>query len=393
MSGPDFDAAPLPTRTPGPRPAAGRSLAWTFLTVAIGIGAALGFDAAWPGEREADLAGLGDKLAWWREHGAAVDVAVVGSSRVYRSVVPRIVSESLAEQGCGEQRVFNFAWPGSSAPTLLRVLDEIDATPAPSGGRIVLVDPHPAIGPPLHLPGHPRSRYANGWDTAGLGFDQLRAFAIDGGFGAHPVAQALQAVGVEPMRSIRVRLGLDYLRTLAVSLLGIGSWSERFFGAASAPRRSDAAHLVDAGYVSLDANLARATGAARERLLRRRLGPDDDAWLDERRAELRRVAGQPAEPLAAPGRRLVARLLDAAGERGALLLTPTLDERNERKAASIAARFAPEHPVFAVDLATWPALGDTAHWFDRGHMSDAGARAYSARLGERLCAWIRAAGD
>ena len=389
MSGPHFDAPPLPPRPAGTRPAPGSFAALGALALAAFFGAALALDAWRPAAPEAGLAGLGDKLAWWRRHGAEVDLAVVGSSRVYRSVVPRVVEETLAAQGCGERRVFNFAWPGSSAPTLLRVLERVAETPAPPGGRIVLVDPHPAIGPPLHLPGHPRSRYANGWDTIGLGFDQLWAFAIDGGFGAHPFAQALQALGVDAMRSIRVRLSLDHLRTLAVSLLGIGTESERGFGSAGDPARADASHLADAGYVSLDANLARASGAARERLLRRRLGPDDDGWLDERRNALRALLEAPAAPLGAPARRLVERLLAAAGEGGALLLTPTLDERNQQVAGSIATHFSAERPVFAVDLASWPALGETAHWFDRGHMSDVGARAYSARLGERLCAWMR----
>ncbi len=58
---------------------------------------------------------LQEKIAWWNEHADEYDTLYVGTSRVYRGLMPRIIDQRMAEAGL-PTKTFNFGIDGLFAP-------------------------------------------------------------------------------------------------------------------------------------------------------------------------------------------------------------------------------------------------------------------------------------
>jgi len=71
---------------------------------------------------------IGAKLAWWNTHGADYDTLIIGTSRLYRGVIPRVLDETAAAEGM-PLHSFNLAVDGLRPPEDDFVLEKALAVP------------------------------------------------------------------------------------------------------------------------------------------------------------------------------------------------------------------------------------------------------------------------
>lgn len=67
---------------------------------------------------------LEEKFAWWEQHADEYDTLFLGTSRVYRGLMPRIFDERMAESGM-PAKAFNFGIDGMFAPEDTFVLERL----------------------------------------------------------------------------------------------------------------------------------------------------------------------------------------------------------------------------------------------------------------------------
>ncbi len=376
-----WDEPPLPG---GQRPARPGPLLLAALAAAFAAALLVGLLlASEPAERFPleTLGRLSDKLAYLDEHRAELDLVFVGSSRVFRAIVPDVVDAEAARLGCVGLRSYNLGWPGMSAPMMARVAQRVSRAPG-ERHRVVLIEPVGAHGPALQLAAHPHARFANSAATAPLGFLQLWV---------RPPAEQLASSRL-PARLTQLRLSLRYLATLLASSLPVGSAQRAAFAEAPLPEPPDELLRAQRGYHGLEQAVRTGDPEVRALLEKRRLDRSRDAaafagWV----SDLERAKAGERAPLSALEARFVEGLLAAAEgprTRAGALLPPILRADGllwSRRVVHHLESRAPERPVaFAPpeDLRPLYAMG---RWFDRGHLGDAGARLFSRAVARDLC--------
>ena len=308
----------------------------------------------------------GEKLSWISACEVSADILVIGTSRVYRHVVPAIVDAGLARRG-HDLKSLNLGVPDLSyheAQDLLTALGSC-GPPVP---RLVIIDPELA------------PHDSDNWATERRMRGQTPARAWEG------ASQGFRLAGVAglspPRRWGHLKGGMSHLLSGGARLLGFGVGARALFPDTAgyhvrdfAPPRQDAG-----GWISLEDEPGEGIVRRRARHLSR---------LEGFTTELQTPLEVPDLHLQATERAVLQGLVaqvEALGAEPVWMLSPSVDLNRRRAALSqdLPALF-PDQPQLGYyrgqsDVAVYePSL-----WFDRSHLTSAGAAIFSDRLASDL---------
>lgn len=301
------------------------------------------------------------KLEHLAAHGDRYDTIFLGSSHVYRQIVPEVFDAAAAEAGVPTHS-FNFGIAGMRGLELEFVLDRILARRLPNLRWVVIEPGDPAERAEAANRENERFVAWHDWTHTWRALDLLLGGerpGYDWSSWAH-----------------------EHLPALARRELNLGRGSERI---RNRPRpESDAIGPAGDGFVALD---WRDSDSIRER--RREFLNDVDGFR-ARTLEYAALVGSGVRDLEPFERRFLARLVarvEQAGARAIFLIPPVQNANDE-----FLLRAADEGVVPVVlhyaDPALHPDFYDPELRFDRGHLNLKGAKLFSARLARDFADYV-----
>ncbi|MBX3518091.1 MAG: hypothetical protein KF815_14250 [Rhodospirillales bacterium] len=312
---------------------------------------------------------LWDKLQYYAANRDRYSVVFLGTSRIYRTIIPEAVDEAMRESGCNET-TYNFGVEGMFSVERDYVLDKIISERSPALKVIVTEDVLPSIGKA---------------DDANYLSDRVRYF-----YNIQSLPTFLDSLLSYPESALDtfyrlIYLGIGYVREysgvshLASLLPKVGPDSASLY---------DKGFLDNHGYLALKAE----TDASFE--VRRRSFVEDEQWIVRDRQERDLKGAYPADPRAEKrGAHLAQRLADIAesGIRPAILVLP--QERPETTVQAINTVISKQVDTALVldynKINQYPEFFDRDLWFDAYHFTSVGARLASKMIGRDLCRAIK----
>ncbi len=312
---------------------------------------------------------LWDKLQDYAANRDRYSVLFLGTSRIYRTIIPEAVDEAMRESGCNET-TYNFGVEGMFSVERDYVLDKILSERSPALKVIVTEDVLPSIGKAddaSYL--SDRVRYFYNIQSLPIFFDSLLSYpepALDT-FYRHiylVIGYAREYSGVSQLAALFPQVGPD-----SAALYDKGFLNNR-------------------GYLALKAE----TDASFE--VRRRSFVEDEQWLVRDRQEQDLKGAYRADPRAEKrGTHLAARLAEIAesGVRPAILVLP--QERPETTVQAINSVISRQVDTTLIldynKITQYPEFFDRDLWFDAFHFTSVGARMASKMIGHDLCRAIK----
>jgi len=284
-----------------------------------------------------------------------INTLLLGSSRVYRGLDPKIFDEALARADV-RSRTFNHSWPDMSLVEMLRVLESL---PEDAVLDRILIEPSLFS---LWVVENPRSVRTRAFHTPQTTVDMLRLI----GCGNYPAGDAIEAGYHTLMAGLSHVVGVGVLRDGLVESDSLPEASINGF------RPLDLE--TDEGFLERHRKLKRRTKAYKKRVSR-----------IHRKQKLPRR-------LASCERELIERVVAVAESRGAqvtVVIPPTV--RRVREYAGLRAGLADVGvSVLAYDdPALYPALYAIKHRFDVEHLNAKGARVWARMVARDLLALER----
>lgn len=329
-----------------------------------------------------DLDDLSAKIAYFDAHRDAVDIIIVGSSRVYRGINPALVEASIVDHGCRPRTVFNFGLSGMSAPLMAKLMDYIAATA--TRDHMVFFEPELPLGPEFDFTVTERARFSNQWSTIVPGTLQLAA-SYDGS------TRSSINTGI---------LYMKYAASFARTGLGVGRLRDLILSKMNEPATPSDPGVPwnQAGFYSLDQELRASSGDQKSTLARRRAEVTSSSGRAGLATRFQEMDAALRKPVAASQfqQRYVDYLLDRARLRGitpAFIFMPMNDAQGAIRQAAMAAYIEKTHPEITVIDANpshMPDLYQPAFWFDYGHLTAAGAAQLSQYVGVEICQKMKA---
>ena len=310
----------------------------------------------------------GSKLEVYAASSDPYDVVFVGSSRVYRHVVPDVIDSRLEAAGV-PGRSFNFGVAG------MRALETLETLPLVLGAS-----PQPpkwvVITPELVEPEFDAEATVRG--IAWHSFDSTVA--------------SLQAVAASDADlSNKLDWALSHLTAFSWNATGVGQYLAAIANTPDA-NTFEAAGLGGDGWVSLDLFLDLATGRARRNLATRQDRLDEAgaesfaAKVASLSATAEAVYADPPALNAAESSYLesLRKTVEGAGSRLVLMVPPGGDEFTADWLIAAQQQGIVDSLIVLADPRTHPELFDLDLWFDNGHMNERGAVLFSQVLGDEL---------
>ena len=377
-------ASPAPPRPDGElRPPAALARALVAVAAFVLTGLALRAVAIAPG---GDV--IGAKLDWWRAEAARYDTVFVGSSHVLRAFVPETFDRELAAAGL-ESRSFNF---GVQAVHLIEERWLLERVLAAGDGHLRRVFFEyqwltPQIDPENAF--LPRTIYWHDWEATSLAVERALHWERELGAGFGYVEDEAQRHSIFTLADRCLPSGLrashEHLEHFAAERLLIGRGKDVAKGLLRTPEPRWA---QTEGYVALEDDAAGAGAEPRSYLARRK------RFLDERERFRNDVAMLEREPVVFGDAdwvnealtrvddlelvRAIARSVEERGIEFVLVIMPSqsanrpFEERLERELGAPVLRY--NQPGLHPELYT------LENRFDSGHLSEVGARLFSAEL-------------
>ncbi len=310
------------------------------------------------------------KLEYLDEHGEEIDLVFVGSSRLYRGVIPAVFDAELARRG-HRLRSFNLSMvamrPHEANAVLRRMLDM-------HPGRLRYVVIELADWTPVIMPSNRFSERATGWHDTPETRSVLRSSWLAGS----SLAERLSLMWNHLLHWGAHVLHVGRGPAVVGSLLG----ADAHAGAHADARADRAALRARRGFAPFTAAEYRQglTGHNRRQLV------DDLAGY---RAEVARIAagnrgpgGGPAYNVSSLERQV--RLVEEAGAVPIYVVPPGIEATPQllRQGSRVPVLLAFNDPE------RYPELYRVDRRFDRRHLNTAGARAFSTELARRVSDWL-----
>jgi hypothetical protein len=321
----------------------------------------------------ARIAVLTEKLEFLEGNLERYSIVFLGSSRIYRKVVPEVVDEAMRAAGC-EERSFNLGVPGMTGVERDYTLDRLLEMQRHTLDWIVLEDVLPSISFD---------------DNLNVISDRVRRF-----YQLQYLPRFIEDILTYPSRTqkqnvIETGKRLAYLAWgYTYEYSGLGKLSE-----IAMPETVSEAHttynegfLQHRGYMPIDDETDAQFDLRRKVFL---AGVEDWSVRERQMAERDRLWPNADER----GRYLAERVARVAetGINAAFLILPQERPRAtmNRISAQIKDRVANVQIMDYNNIDKYPQFYNDQIWFDAYHFTDEGAREFSALLGSDLCAMIK----
>jgi hypothetical protein len=314
------------------------------------------------------IAVMSEKFEDYAAHADDYELVFLGSSQTFRHIDPSVVDAELRMCEAGV-RSYNFGVPALREPELRYAAEFLIAHKSDALAYVVIQDPIRADGMISNLMSD-RGRYFRGWDRLD---DAGRDVMCYTGTGAGQARRAW----VNLRAALAEQLGLG---RLAQSLIptprssGLGGYDPRY-------RTANGFWPADQDVVERAASVAEQTAMTADVI--------DQALTD---------GGHAPSPAAATCRasqlRETVRKLQGEGIKVLYLVSPNPREvAHDRAVTEAFARLAPDVPILDYnDPAAHPEYFEMERWFDVSHLNGESARALSADIGRRLCAFVKSEG-